>query len=50
MKTEIDNLCKLDHPKIIKYLETYDDSKFTYLVMEYVEGVPLYEKISLQED
>ena len=50
MKTEISTLCTLDHPKIIKYLETYDDTMFTYLVMEYVEGIPLYEKIALQEN
>ena len=47
MKTEIQNLYKLDHPKIIKFIETYDDKKYTYLVMEHVEGIPLYEKISM---
>jgi calcium-dependent protein kinase len=28
----------LDHPNIVKYLETYNDEKFVYLVMEYCAG------------
>ena len=47
MRNEISSLCNLDHPKIMKYLETYDDKRFTYLVMEYVEGIALYEKIAM---
>ena len=35
---EVAILNKLDHPNIVKYFETYDDDKYTYLVMEYVSG------------
>ena len=50
MRNEISSLCNLDHPKIVKYLETYDDHRFTYLVMEYVEGIALYDKIAMQQN
>ena len=42
---EIRTLNMLDHPNIVKYYETYNDSKYIYLVMEYVNGIPLYDKI-----
>ena len=29
----------------MKYYETYNDAKFIYLVMEYISGKPLFEKI-----
>ena len=45
MMDEIATLNKLDHPNIVKYIETYNDAKYIYLVMEYVEGLPLFEKI-----
>lgn len=31
-------LCKLDHPNIVNYYETYNDFRYVYLVMEYVPG------------
>ncbi len=43
---EIAALNKLDHPNIVKYFETYNDIKYIYLVMEYVQGMPLFEKIT----
>lgn len=46
--TEIARLNTLDHPNIVKYIETYNDAKYIYLVMEYVEGLPLFEKIVQQ--
>ena len=45
---EISILSSLDHPNIVKYYETYNDKKFIYLVMEYVTGMPLFEKICKQ--
>ena len=41
LKDEIEVLQKLDHPYIVNYFETYDDIKYLYLVMEYVEGIEL---------
>ena len=45
---EVGILNKLDHPNIVKYFETYDDSKYIYLVMEYVQGQMLFDKITQQ--
>ena len=42
---EVAILNALDHPNIVKYYETYNDEKFIYLVMEYISGKPLFEKI-----
>jgi len=39
-------LTKLDHPNIVKYYETYIDEKYIYLVMEYIGGGELFEKIA----
>ena len=35
----------LDHPNIVKFFEMYDDKKSTYLIMEYVTGTKLYDKM-----
>ena len=43
---EINILYKLDHPNIVNYFETYDDKKYLYLVMEYVKGMEMFDKIS----
>lgn len=42
---EIATLHTLDHPNIVKYYETYNDAMYIYLVMEYITGMPLFEKI-----
>jgi calcium-dependent protein kinase len=47
---EIKTLGALDHPNIVKYYETYDDSKYMYLVMEYCPGGELFDKIAQQKD
>jgi calcium-dependent protein kinase len=46
IQKEIDILTKLDHPNIVKYFETYIDEKYIYLVMEYIGGGELFEKIA----
>lgn len=43
-------LTKLDHPNIVKYYETYIDEKYIYLVMEYIGGGELFEKIAAQKN
>ena len=30
---------KLDHPNIARFFETYDDNKYMYTILEYVDGV-----------
>ena len=36
---EVKILHTLDHPNIVKYFETYDDLKYIYLVMEFIDGM-----------
>ena len=43
---EVEILNKLDHPNIVKYFETYNDTKYIYLVMEYIQGMQLFDKIT----
>ena len=45
---EVAILNRLDHPNIVKYFETYDDAKYIYLVMEYISGCQLFDKITQQ--
>ena len=44
--TEVQILNKLDHPNIVNYFETYDDKRYLYLVMEYIDGMELFDKIT----
>ena len=46
IEEEVGILTKLDHPNIVKYYETYIDEKYIYLVMEYIGGGELFEKIA----
>jgi calcium-dependent protein kinase len=46
IEAEVEILTKLDHPNIVKYYETYIDEKFIYLVMEYIGGGELFDKIA----
>ena len=43
-------LTRLDHPNIVKYYETYIDEKYIYLVMEYIGGGELFDKIASQKN
>ena len=43
MRQEIDLLLKLDNPIIIRPYEIYEDDKFIYSVMEYVDGMGLLD-------
>jgi len=36
----------LDHPHIAKYIESYENEKTVYIVMEYFNGKQLYEIIT----
>lgn len=50
IREEVAILNQLDHPNIVKYFETYDDQKYIYLVMEYISGCQLFDKITQQEN
>ena len=43
--SELMTLRTLDHPNIVKYFESYNDNKFVYIVMQYVKGKSLLDKI-----
>ena len=38
IREEVAILNKLDHPNIVNYYETYNDYKYVYLVMEFING------------
>ena len=46
IEDEIDILTNLDHPNIVKYYEKYKDEESIYIVMEYISGGELFNKIS----
>lgn len=50
IQEEVNILTKLDHPNIVKYYETYIDEKYIYLVMEYIGGGELFDKIAEQQN
>lgn len=41
--TEIGILQELDHPNIVRYLETFEEPRFIYLVMESCSGGELFD-------
>mmetsp|Transcript_25839 Transcript_25839/g.25117 ORF Transcript_25839/g.25117 Transcript_25839/m.25117 type:complete len:195 (-) Transcript_25839:736-1320(-) len=43
---EVKVLQTLDHPNIVKYYETYEDTKFMFLVMEHCPNGELFDKIT----
>ena len=36
-REEVGILAMLDHPNIVKYVESYEDNRYMYIVMEYLE-------------
>jgi len=49
LKTEVSILQRVDHPNIVKYYETYDDTKNIYLVMEFCSGGELLDNITTKK-
>ena len=45
VRREIAILRRLDHPSICRLLETFEDAKAIYLVMEFIEGRELFDEI-----
>lgn len=41
MHEELLVLCKLDHPYIAQYIESFEDEKYMYIVMELITGKDL---------
>ena len=47
LRTEIDMLAILDHPNILRIIESYEDERWIYLVQEYCEGGALTKVVNL---
>lgn len=45
LKRELEILKILDHPNIVKFYETYQDENYFHLVMEYLSGGELLDKL-----
>lgn len=45
MVKEVEILSTLDHPNIIKFLETYNDEYYFHIVMEVAKGKDVFDKI-----
>ena len=45
LKNEVAMISEVDHPHIVKYYETYDDTKYIYLVMELCTGGELFSRM-----
>ncbi len=45
MIKEVDILSTIDHPNIIKFLETYNDEYYFHIVMEVAKGKDVFDKI-----
>ena len=50
IEQEVSILTGLDHPNIVKYYETYIDERYIYLVMEFIGGGELFDKIASTEN
>ena len=46
VNTEIKLMTHVDHPNICTYYETYEDTKYTYLVMELCTGGEIMKAIA----
>lgn len=42
---EVEVLTSIDHPNIVKIYEFFEDDAHIYIVMEYLEGGELFNKI-----
>ena len=45
LRSEVEILCDLHHPNIIKIYETYEDMNYFYIVMQYCKGGTLFSRI-----
>ena len=50
LKREVDIIKSLDHPNICRFLETYMDKDYIYLVMEYCSGGTLKDRFMSKDD
>lgn len=49
IQDEFQILSHIDHPNIVRYFETYIDDQYVFLVMEFVDGGELLERIIIHK-
>merc|ERR1712216_212144 len=49
LMNEMDILANIDHPSVVKLLELFDDGNNLYLIMEYMDGGELFDRIVSKE-
>ena len=47
---EVHILAMLDHPNIVKYMESYEDDQNMFVVMEYLEGSTELQKLIREQE
>jgi serine/threonine protein kinase len=45
-RTELELLSKVDHPFVLRILETYENDRLAYIVTEYCSGGELMERFT----
>jgi calcium-dependent protein kinase len=49
LANEFSILQELDHPNIVRLYEVYEDPKYVYFVMEYLQGWSLFDRLTSEE-
>ena len=45
MREELNVLHKIDHPHVVKYVQSFEDEKHLYIIMEYIKGSDLFSEM-----
>ena len=45
LRDELKILCKLDHPYMVQYIESFEDEKYIYIIMEFCRGKELLSRL-----
>lgn len=49
LRSEVEILRRLDHPNIVKLIDFFDEEHYFYVVLEYLSGGELFEKLLEKE-
>ena len=45
MRFEVGVMATIDHPNIVKFIETYEDTRYLFIVMQKCEGGNIFDNI-----